>query len=152
MCLDQILTWLEQFDIQDLLNLRIVGRDVEHDLWAFLDAGDVDWHQILADLCPLHRAGAGGGDVEHFSPQPADGDVDHVAIFSAGQDRGCSGIPRFLASVEPVAALDLEWAAGAGQLIAHLFEQAFDWLVLHGRQSGSKFIPRIMVAPAKVTN
>ena len=45
-----ILTWLDQPDVQYLVHLAVVGRDVEHQLGVVGHAGDVDWHEVLANL------------------------------------------------------------------------------------------------------
>ena len=39
---------------------------------TYLKTGDVDWHEILADLGPLDGAGTRSGDVEDLRPQAAD--------------------------------------------------------------------------------
>ena len=74
-------------DIEDLVDLAVVGGDVEDHLGVISDTGDVDRHQVLADLqnrflgvyictvtedcthlLPLDRPGAGGRHVKHLGP------------------------------------------------------------------------------------
>ena len=61
-------------DVEDLVDLRVVRRDVEDVVGVVLDARDVDRDQIFGDLLPAHRAGAAGAHVEHLGPQP----VHHI--------------------------------------------------------------------------
>lgn len=56
-------------DVQDLLHLGVVSRDVEPHAIVVLGAGDVDRDQVLADLGPFDSTRAGGGDVKYFGPQ-----------------------------------------------------------------------------------
>ena len=53
---------------EEKLHLTVVGCDVEHELGVIPDAGDVDRHEVLADLLPLHRPGARRGHVKHLGP------------------------------------------------------------------------------------
>lgn len=61
-------TWLNEPHVKDLVNLAVVGGDVEDTLWRVLDAGDVDRYQILRDLLPLDRAGTTRTHMEHLCP------------------------------------------------------------------------------------
>ncbi len=62
----------------------------------------------------------------------------------------CRGLlcPRLGVGVEPVA-LDLQWAARARKLVAHLLEEPAERGLLGRHQSGSKFVTSIMAAPEK---
>lgn len=51
-----VLTGLYQPNIQNFVYLRIVGSYVKNAFWRILDAGDVDWNEVFADLLPFHRA------------------------------------------------------------------------------------------------
>ena len=64
-------TWLGEFDVEDLVHLGVVGRDMKDiDLGMIRNARDVNGNQILRDLLPPHRSSTAGAHVEHFSPQP----------------------------------------------------------------------------------
>ncbi len=84
------LTRLDEPDVEDLLDLRVVGGDVEDDLLLVggaagvaiglrgggrggLQARDVDGHEVLGHLRPLDGPRAGRRHVEHLGPQPANG-------------------------------------------------------------------------------
>lgn len=69
---NKCVTWLSQPDVEDLVHLRIVRRDVKDVVGLILDAGNIDGHQIFRDLLPSHRSGAAGAHVKHFRPQPAE--------------------------------------------------------------------------------
>lgn len=64
-------TWLAEPDVEDLVHLRVVRRDVEHVIRLVLDARYVDRHQVLGDLLPAHRSRAARAHVEHLGPQSA---------------------------------------------------------------------------------
>lgn len=51
------LTWLYQPHVEYLVDLRVIGSDVEYAFWRVLDAGDVHGHQVFGNLLPLHGAG-----------------------------------------------------------------------------------------------
>lgn len=61
-----------------------------------------------------------------------------------------SGAPRLLVLVVAVAALDLERAARAGELVAHLLEEALEGGLVGGAdQSGAKLVPGVVAASAR---
>ena len=80
--------------------LAVVGGDVENQLRVVGHAGDVDRHEVLADLLPLHCAGPARRHVEHFRPQPADTRVS----YTAGKK----------------AVAILQWPAGPGWMVVSL--------------------------------
>jgi hypothetical protein len=42
-----LVTWLDEPDVEDFVDLRVVGSNVENTLRRVLDAGDVDRYQVF---------------------------------------------------------------------------------------------------------
>lgn len=65
-------TRLHQSDVQDFIDLTIVGANVEHDFGRLLNARDVHRHQIFGYLSPFDCAATiRHRHVKHFRPQSA---------------------------------------------------------------------------------
>lgn len=64
------LTWLYESNVEDLIHLTVVSRNVEHAFGRVLNAGDVDRHQIFRDLLPFHLTSAACCHMKHLRPQP----------------------------------------------------------------------------------
>lgn len=73
---NESLTWLDKPHIKDFVHLTVISSDVEDTLRWVLDAGDVDWHQILWHLLPLDRPGTTGTHMKHLRPQPANTELE----------------------------------------------------------------------------
>lgn len=65
-----VLTWLNKSNVEDLIDLAVISGDVKDALRRVLNARDVDWHQVLGDLLPLHLPRTTSRHMEHFRPQP----------------------------------------------------------------------------------
>lgn len=55
---------------------------MEHAFGLVLNAGDVDWDEVLRDLLPFDSAGSRGTDVKDLCPQPVD--IGMTANLSKG--------------------------------------------------------------------
>ena len=50
----RIQTWLCNFNIKYFLHMSVIGSDLEYSVGCVLDAGNIDWHNILRNPLPAH--------------------------------------------------------------------------------------------------
>lgn len=62
------LTGLHQPYIQDFVDLRIVGSYMKYAFWRILDAGDIDWNEVFANLLPFHSTSSARWYMKYFRP------------------------------------------------------------------------------------